>query len=138
MAAEKKSLDALTKLKEIPDMTCDGAKLEELNLKRTLPMKEERQLLWVIQDGDDPLSRQALPSWVARHVGRKVCWWSACYSKWQNKSLSGWPRESQDCPRHSRNSMKSGPPTTRWRTCCSTRPRNAWSRRCSQMFARRT
>ena len=82
---QRDSMEAILNLKDVPDVQCDPADLEKMNTIRSIPMLEEREIVWALQDGDDTSSRQAIPEWIARHISRKVACWAECNSKWMDR-----------------------------------------------------
>lgn len=79
------SMDALLNLKELPDLSCDSAVLETLHTLRSIPMPEEREVIWAIQNEDDVATRQQLPAWISQQVCRKVTTWADENAKWMER-----------------------------------------------------
>ena len=79
------SMKRFLELTELPDMSSDPHKLEELEAMRSLPMKEEQEFVWALQEGGDVNSRVALPPWIGRHIAFRVASWSWSYNRWQDK-----------------------------------------------------
>lgn len=78
-------MEALLRLTEIPDVKTSpelGAKLDAL---RQLPLANEFQITWAVQEGDDESTRIALPDWVAKPLERRIVDWASENSKWKEK-----------------------------------------------------
>ena len=65
--------------------TLEEEEAEFLDAMRKAPLKDERSILWAVQDGDDTNSRQPLPEWLAMPVARAVSLWAKENRKWQEK-----------------------------------------------------
>lgn len=85
LKASRHSMDKLTSLVCVPDVTCDEDTLEDLEELRTTPMEGERRRIFAIQTGDNEASRQPLPTWVATPIERALSKWVEDHQYWMEK-----------------------------------------------------
>ena len=80
-------MEALLKLTALPDLSCAGAILKDREL-RNEPLEGETKLLWVLQDGEDTYSRQALPAWVSQPIESFINQYTNEARKWDKTKQS--------------------------------------------------
>ncbi|CAK9060756.1 unnamed protein product [Durusdinium trenchii] len=73
------------KISKVPEMNTTEEEAATLDMLRSTPMKDERQVLWAIQDGDDVATRQSLPSWMWPAIEEKVVGWVQEKQNWNHK-----------------------------------------------------
>ena len=73
----------LLDLKKVPDMSVKPQEASELEILRGVPMKNERQVQWAIEDSEG--IKQPLPLWLALPIERKVTEWAGENRKWEDK-----------------------------------------------------
>lgn len=66
-------------------MVTSSEEYVQLDLLRSTPMKDERQVMWVIQDGEDVNSRQSLPQWMWPALEEKILGWAEENKKWTQR-----------------------------------------------------
>lgn len=74
----------LTKLDEVPRIS-EGVDLESLKALRSVPMPGEQEVVWAIQNGDMPESRQVLPNWVSQPIAVRLMKWTNENESWKRK-----------------------------------------------------
>ena len=76
-------MKAILDLDVAPELSDPSSSLEELKALRSLPMQGERQTVWCIQNGEDIISRQALPGFISSQIAKKVATWASANAKWE-------------------------------------------------------
>lgn len=77
------SMKDLIQLTAVPDTTITAEEGQELDALRQVPMKNERQVQWAVEDAHG--TKLPLPVWMAAPIERKVTEWASENKKWQDQ-----------------------------------------------------